>query len=83
MFILEFLGSTSGRWVRGVAGVALLVVGALLGGLWWILAAVGIVVAAAGTFDFCLLAPLAGRPFSGKKFRASSTAEAGAAQPAR
>ena len=73
MFILRFLGSASGRWTRGIIGIALLVLGAWLGGYWWILAAVGAVVAAAGIFDFCLLAPLAGRPFWGKKFRASFT----------
>jgi len=71
MAILKFLGSTQGRWVRGIVGVALLILGALLGGFWWILAAVGVVVAAAGIFDFCLLAPLARKPLAGPKFRAS------------
>ena len=71
MFILKFLGSTPGRWVRGILGLALLALGAWLGGYWWILAGVGALVAAAGIFDFCMLAPLAGKPFSGKKFRAS------------
>jgi hypothetical protein len=73
MVILKFLGSTPGRWVRGILGVALLVLGAWLGGFWWILAVVGALVAAAGIFDFCMLAPLAGKPFSGPKFRASFT----------
>lgn len=71
MFILKFLGSTNGRWARGIVGVALLALGAVLGGFWWILAAVGLLVAAAGIFDFCLLAPLAHKPFAGPKFRAS------------
>jgi hypothetical protein len=73
MFILKFLGSTSGRWTRGIVGAGLVVLGAMLGGLWWILAAVGLVVAAAGILDFCLLAPLAHKPLAGPKFRASFT----------
>lgn len=71
MVILKFLGSTAGRWVRGIVGAALLVVGALLGGYWWVLAAVGLIVAAAGILDVCLLAPLARKPVAGPKFRAS------------
>jgi hypothetical protein len=74
MAILEFLGSTPGRWVRGIVGIALLVLGGVLGGYWWILAVVGLVVAAAGVLDVCLLAPLAGKPLAGKKFRASFSA---------
>jgi hypothetical protein len=73
MAILKFLGSTAGRWVRGIVGVVLLVLGAWLGGFWWILAGVGALVAAAGIFDFCMLAPLAGKPFMGPKFRDSFT----------
>lgn len=71
MPVLQFLGSTNGRWVRIIAGIVLVVVGILLGGWWWLLVAVGAVVLAAGAFDFCLLAPLAGRPVGGKAFRAS------------
>ena len=37
MVIIKFVGSTPGRWVRGIVGVALLILGALLGGFWWIL----------------------------------------------
>ncbi len=36
----------------------LVVVGALLGGAWWIVAAAGLVPIAAGLLNFCLLAPL-------------------------
>jgi hypothetical protein len=71
MAVLEFLGSSSRRWVRIVAGLVLAVGGGLLGGAWWILAAVGLVVFAAGTFDFCLLAALVRRPVNGAAFRAS------------
>lgn len=71
MPVLKFLGSSNGRWVRTAAGLALIVVGGLLGGWWWILSGVGALVLAAGVFDFCLIAPLAGKPIAGKAFRAS------------
>lgn len=71
MVIIKFLGSTPGRWVRGIVGAGLLTLGAILGGYWWILAAVGLIVAAAGILDVCLLAPLARKPIAGPKFRAS------------
>ncbi len=74
MSILKFLGSTNGRWARGIVGAGLLALGAVLGGFWWILAAVGLVVALAGILDFCLLAPLAHKPVAGPKFRASFAA---------
>jgi hypothetical protein len=70
MGIIKFLASTAGRWTRGIVGIALVVVGIVLGGWWWILAIVGAVVLA-GALDFCILAPLLGKPFSGRKLRAS------------
>jgi hypothetical protein len=39
-----------------------------MGGI--IVAVIGVVMIAAGVFDFCLFAPLFGNPFSGKKIRA-------------
>lgn len=71
MALIKFLGSTAGRWTRGVAGLALLALGVALGGWWFILAAVGLVVFLAGALDFCIFAPLFGKPFSGRKLRAS------------
>jgi hypothetical protein len=69
---ISFMASTAGRIVRAVAGVALLYVGlqmmAGMGGI--IVAVIGVVMIAAGVFDFCLFAPLFGNPFSGKKIRA-------------
>ena len=70
--LFGFLGSSSGRVVRAVAGIALIVLGVLAvggtGGL--ILAIVGLLPLAAGLFDFCLFAPLAGYPFNGSQLRA-------------
>lgn len=71
MALIKFLGSTAGRWTRGIVGLALLAVGVALGGWWFILAAVGLVVFLAGALDFCIFAPLFGKPFSGRKLRAS------------
>jgi len=66
-----FLASPTGRIVRIVAGLALILVGWLaLGGLGgWILAIVGLVPLAAGLFDLCVFAPLFGLPFVGPRLR--------------
>ena len=50
----KITASTAGRSVRVLAGVALIVVGAILGGGWWALAVVGLVPLAAGALDICL-----------------------------
>ncbi|TFC53084.1 DUF2892 domain-containing protein [Cryobacterium sp. TMT1-21] len=73
MAVIQFLGSTAGRWVRIIAGVVLVILAAILGGWWWLLAALGAVFIAAGAFDFCLLAPLAGKPFKGSELRKTFT----------
>lgn len=73
MALLDFLGSTTGRWVRGVAGVVLLVLALLVGGPGgWVLGALGVVFVAVGVLDVCLVAPLFGRPLRGRDFRAAS-----------
>ncbi|MBK5238214.1 MAG: DUF2892 domain-containing protein [Actinomycetales bacterium] len=71
MSFIQFMGSNAGRWVRAVVGLGLLGWGILLGVNAWPLMLVGVVVAAAGIFDFCLFAPFAKRPMNGKKLRAS------------
>ena len=70
---ISFMASTAGRIVRAVAGIVLLyvgfsVMGGGVGGI--IVALIGVVMIAAGVFDFCLFAPLFGNPLSGKKIRA-------------
>ena len=67
----KFMASTTGRSVRVIAGLALIVVGGLLGGGWWALAIVGLVPFAAGALDICLFNVLFGQPLSGKVVRAS------------
>jgi hypothetical protein len=66
----KFMASSAGRAVRIIAGVALIVVGGLLGGGWWTLAVVGLVPLAAGALDVCLFNVLIGQPLSGKAVRA-------------
>jgi hypothetical protein len=64
------MSSQAGRITRIVAGIALVIVGALIGGAGWILAVVGLVPLLAGIFDVCVFAPLFKQPFSGKDVRA-------------
>jgi hypothetical protein len=73
MQLIKFLASTTGRWIRIIAGIALIAVGLLVvkdtGGL--ILAVVGLVPLLAGVLDFCVFAPLFGASFWGKTIRNS------------
>ncbi len=70
--LVSFLASGTGRLVRIVAGIALVVWGwfGLGGTTGLIIAIVGLVPLVAGLFDFCVFAPLFGAPLSGPKIRA-------------
>jgi len=69
---VKYMASTSGRIVRIIAGIVLIVLGLWVihgvGGI--IVAVVGLVPLVAGIFDFCVFAPLFGSPLSGPKIRA-------------
>ena len=67
----RFIASPTGRVIRIVAGLALILIGllALEGLASWILAIVGLVPLAAGVFDWCVFAPLFGLPFVGPRLR--------------
>ena len=69
---VNFMASSTGRITRIVAGIALIALGLVgLGGTTGIIVAViGAVPLLAGLFDFCVFAPLFGRPLSGPKIRA-------------
>jgi len=71
MPLISFLASSTGRWVRGIAGLVLIALGLLVvqntAGI--IIAVVGLVPLLAGIFDFCVFAPLFGAPFSGQAIR--------------
>lgn len=67
---LRFIGSQNGRVVRIVAGLALIGAGTMRKERPnWPLMAAGLIPLSAGLFDKCLLGPLAGKPFSGKRLR--------------
>ena len=71
--VITFLASGTGRIVRIVVGLALVVWG-FFGidnvATSIIVLIVGLVPLAAGIFDFCVFAPLFGAPLSGAKIRA-------------
>lgn len=69
MAILNFLGSTAGRWARGIIGVALIVLAIVLGGGWLWLIALGAFFILVAILDICVLAPIFGRALKGKEFR--------------
>jgi hypothetical protein len=73
MKLVDFLSSTPGRVTQIVLGLVLIVIGALVGGIGWIAAAVGLVPLLAGSFDVCVLAPLFDRPMSGTRIRAGDS----------
>lgn len=75
MAFVRFMASGAGRALRIVAGLAIIAIGIYLltaGNITagTIVAVVGLVPFLAGAFDFCILAPLFGAPFSGAKARA-------------
>ncbi|MCL4247649.1 MAG: DUF2892 domain-containing protein [Anaerolineae bacterium] len=68
MGFAKFMASMTGRLVRIIAGIALILIGLLVvkdtGGI--ILAVIGVLPVLAGVFNFCLIAPIIGAPFQGK-----------------
>jgi hypothetical protein len=71
MGFARFMSSLAGRLLRIAAGIALVIIGLAvvhsIGGI--ILAIVGLVVLAAGLFNFCIFAPLFGGPFLAKDIK--------------
>jgi hypothetical protein len=73
---IYFMASQAGRIIRFVAGAILILAGLrFVGGTGGtVLAIVGLLPLLAGTFDFCVLAPLFKLPFSGRSIRAAHEA---------
>lgn len=68
----QFMSSTPGRILRVVAGAGMIAGGLAADSDFGTgVAIVGAVPLLAGTFDFCVLSPLFGGPFSGKAIRAA------------
>ncbi|MBW4077737.1 MAG: DUF2892 domain-containing protein [Acidobacteria bacterium] len=65
MKFAQFMSSATGRLVRIVAGIALIVIGLIAGGGWVVLSVVGLIPLIAGLANVCLLAPLFGEPLKG------------------
>jgi hypothetical protein len=67
----QFMVSTGGRTTRGVMGIALIVAGLLIGGVArWMFGAFGLLLLAAGLFDFCVVTGLIDNIWSGREVRA-------------
>ncbi len=67
MSFARFMAGPVGRGVRVVAGLALIIVGLVLGSAGgYVLAAVGLVALLAGALNVCVLGPVLKAPFSGK-----------------
>ncbi len=68
MAFAKFMAGSVGRGVRIIAGMALIALGLLVikdtAGI--IVAVIGVLPILAGVFNFCMIAPLIGAPFSGK-----------------
>jgi hypothetical protein len=69
---VNFMASTTGRIIRIVAGLVLIALGlfGITGSTGIVVAIIGALPLVAGVFDFCVFAPLFGRPLSGPKIRA-------------
>jgi hypothetical protein len=65
MKFAQFMSSATGRLLRIVAGIALIVIGLIAGGGWVTLSVIGLVPLIAGLANVCLLAPLFGQPLKG------------------
>ncbi len=67
-----FMASAAGRWLRIIAGAALIFGGwSMHSGTGVIVMVAGLVPIAAGVFDFCLIAPILHAPFWGRQIRAN------------
>jgi hypothetical protein len=67
----QFMASTAGRVLRGIIGVFLVGGGVAIGGAGaWVLGALGVVLVAAGVFDFCVITGLIDNIWSGREVRA-------------
>ena len=67
----RFMANGTGRIVRIIAGLLLIVIGLVLvqGTAGWVLVIIGLVPLLAGAFDKCVFAPLFGLPFNGPGLR--------------
>lgn len=67
--MLSFLASTTGRWIRIVVGIVLLIGGFCWGPWGFIACVLGVMFIALGASDTCLLAGWFGRGYNGSDIR--------------
>jgi len=68
MAFAEWMAGGAGRALRVLAGLILIGIGIYVRGNWGVLiAVVGVVPVLAGIFNFCLIAPILGAPFRGRR----------------
>ncbi len=68
MAFAKWMASGTGRALRVLAGLVLIAAGIYIQGVWgWVIAVVGIVPVLAGVFNLCLIGPVLGAPFSGRR----------------
>ena len=69
--MIEYLASTGGRIARIILGMAIFALGLFFvpGVPGIVVMALGFVPILAGVLDFCLFAPLFGKPFAGEQIR--------------
>jgi len=70
----KFMASTTGRVLRVVVGLVLVIIGILINDtIGYVISIIGLIPFAAGLFDWCVIAPLLNMPFQGKDIRSMST----------
>lgn len=69
MRFLDYMSTVHGRVIRVAVGLLMIIVGALVGGNWWILAAAGLLPLATGVFNLCPISPIFGRSCRGNVCR--------------
>lgn len=68
MSFAKLMATAPGRWLRVVAGVILVLVALYIGAVWGIVVGiVGVAAFLAGALNVCLLGPILGAPFSGRR----------------
>jgi len=68
MAFAEWMAGGAGRALRVLAGLILIGIGIYVRGNWGVLiAVVGVVPVLAGIFNLCLIAPILGAPFRGRR----------------
>jgi hypothetical protein len=70
MKFAKFMSSATGRTLRIIVGLALIIIGLVMySGIGYVIAIIGLIPFLAGLFDFCVIAPLIKAPFNGSDIK--------------